>query len=176
MSQTPETVDLTRFDVRDIPCRAKHGRIFQRWADLPVGAHFVLINDHDPVPLYYQFAAQFPGAFAWDYLVADPDEFQVKITRTAASPAVAVALPPRPSPGNAPACSGASSQIDLRGLEPPEPMLRILEATEKLAAGATLSAVTDRRPLHLYPELDARGVRYTSEALPDGSWLTRLAR
>jgi uncharacterized protein (DUF2249 family) len=72
------------FDVRDIPCRVKHGQIFQRWLELPVGDFFVLVNDHDPVPLYYQFTAQFPGAFNWEYLVRGPEEFQVQITKVAA--------------------------------------------------------------------------------------------
>ncbi len=72
------------FDVRPIPGRVKHTQIFQRWFDLPVGGYFVLLNDHDPVPLRYQFEGQFPGAFAWEYLEQGPEEFRVKITKLAA--------------------------------------------------------------------------------------------
>lgn len=72
------------FDVRPIPGRVKHTQIFQRWFDLPVGSFFVLLNDHDPVPLYYQFNGQFPGAFSWEYLERGPEEFRVKITKLAA--------------------------------------------------------------------------------------------
>jgi uncharacterized protein (DUF2249 family) len=68
-------------DVRPIPCSVKHGLIIQTWLDLSVGDHFILLNDHDPVPLYYQFSAQWPGAFAWEHLVKGPDEFRVKITK-----------------------------------------------------------------------------------------------
>ena len=68
-------------DVRPIPCSVKHGLIIQTWLDLPVGGHFILLNDHDPVPLYYQFSAQWPGAFTWEHLVKGPDEFRVKITK-----------------------------------------------------------------------------------------------
>ena len=81
MSVLSPSPDPTRFDVRDIPCRVKHGQIFDRWAGLAVGEFFVLINDHDPVPLFYQFDALFPGAFTWEYLMRGPDEFQVRITR-----------------------------------------------------------------------------------------------
>jgi len=52
-------------DVRPIPCSVKHGLIIKQWLEIPVGDHFVLLNDHDPVPLRYQFAAQstaWPGA------------------------------------------------------------------------------------------------------------------
>ena len=68
-------------DVRPIPCSIKHGMIIKQWLDLTVGDHFVLLNDHDPVPLYYQFAAQWPGAFTWEHLVKGPEEFRVKITK-----------------------------------------------------------------------------------------------
>ena len=68
-------------DVRPIPCSIKHGLIIRTWLELPVGDHFVLLNDHDPVPLYYQFAAQWPGAFTWQHLVKGPDEYRVKITK-----------------------------------------------------------------------------------------------
>lgn len=68
-------------DVRSIPCSVKHGLIIQTWLDLPIGGHFILLNDHDPVPLYYQFSAQWPGAFTWEHLVKGPDEYRVKITK-----------------------------------------------------------------------------------------------
>lgn len=173
MNNTPDTMDLSHFDVRVIPCRQKHALIFERWKLLPVGEHFVLINDHDPVPLYYQFAAQFPGAFSWEYLVAGPDEFRVKITRLAASPLAPSILPPvNPSTAG----SLGKSEIDARGLEPPEPMMRILAAVENLHAGATVLALTDRQPLHLHAELEARGIRYASKENSDGSWSTTLSR
>jgi len=72
-------------DVRPIPCSVKHGLIIQRWLDLAVGDYFVLLNDHDPVPLYYQFAAQWPQAFSWEHLVKGPEEFRVKITKLKAT-------------------------------------------------------------------------------------------
>ena len=39
-------------------CFLKHGLIIQTWLGLAVGDYFILLNDHDPVPLYYQFSAQ----------------------------------------------------------------------------------------------------------------------
>jgi uncharacterized protein (DUF2249 family) len=176
MSHTTEPIDLTRFDVREIPCRVKHAQIFQRWADLPVGQHFVLINDHDPVPLWYQFAAQFPGAFDWEYLLRGPEEFQVRITKTRA-PAVAIAQSPPASPAAASCCSGADvQQIDARGLEPPEPLVRILTALEALPAGVRLRATTDRKPCHLFGEAERRGFHHETSEQPDGSWITLLRR
>lgn len=171
----PTSLDLNdpaRFDVREISCREKHALIFQRWASLAVGAHFVLVNDHDPVPLYYQFAGQFAGAFTWEYLERGPEEFQVKITRIAATPAI----PATPPPGG---CGSAQSQgalLDVRGLEPPEPMLHILAAIETVPAGGQLRALTDRKPVHLLAELTTRGITHTSLEQADGTWLNTFKR
>lgn len=68
-------------DVRPIPCSIKHGLIIRTWQELPVGDHFILLNDHDPVPLRYQFAAQWPNTFTWEHLLKGPEEFRVKITK-----------------------------------------------------------------------------------------------
>jgi len=68
-------------DVRPIPCSVKHGLIIRTWLELPVGDHFILLNDHDPAPLRYQFAAQWPETFTWEYLVNIPGEARVKITK-----------------------------------------------------------------------------------------------
>jgi uncharacterized protein (DUF2249 family) len=177
MNPTTESIDLTRFDVREIPCRVKHAQIFQRWSDLAVGQHFVLINDHDPVPLWYQFIAQFPDAFDWEYLLRGPEEFQVKITklRTVTIPAEM----PRPAmPAELHACGGthAVNEIDARGLEPPEPLMRILNALEALAPGQRLRAITDRQPCHLFGEATARGFTHACSEQSNGSWVTILER
>jgi len=68
-------------DVRPIPCSIKHGLVIRTWLQLPVNEHFILLNDHDPVPLFYQFSAQWPGTFTWEHLVKGPDEYRVKITK-----------------------------------------------------------------------------------------------
>lgn len=166
--------DDTLFDVRPIPCRVKHGQIFQRWFDLPVGGHFVLLNDHDPVPLHYQFAAEFPEAFAWEYLERGPEDFRVKITKLKPVSAEARQLAVQ---ARAPAAAPADGQeIDVRGLEPPEPLIRILDRLESLPAGATLRARTDREPCHLFGEAEQRGFRCQSSESPEGGWLTVITR
>lgn len=177
MNQPTEPIDLAHFDVREIPCRIKHAQIFQRWMDLPVGRHFVLINDHDPVPLWYQFDAQFPGAFAWEYLRRGPEEFQVKITKTKAIAPSAPAAAPAPTKSNGTVVlSDDVEEIDARGLEPPEPLIRILNALEALPCGKRLRAITDRQPCHLFGEAVQRGFRHDCREQPNGSWITVLER
>ncbi len=168
--------DGTRFDVREISCKVKHGQIFQRWLDLPVGRYFVLVNDHDPVPLYYQFSAQFPGAFTWEYELRGPDEFQVRITKVAAVTAEPKAPAGRAETAASVTIADGVEQIDARGLEPPEPLIRILAALESLAPDRELRAITDREPCHLFGEAEQRGFQHDCTEQPDGSWVTVLRR
>jgi uncharacterized protein (DUF2249 family) len=68
-------------DVREIPCSIKHELILRTCVELPVGGHFILLNGRDPVHLREEISAGWPGAFAWEYLVRQPDEARVKITK-----------------------------------------------------------------------------------------------
>jgi uncharacterized protein (DUF2249 family) len=177
MSQNSATIDPARFDVREIPCRIKHGQILQRWADLPVGGHFILVNDHDPIPLYHQFAAEFPGAFLWEYELRGPDVFEVRIGKVRAIDPAAFARPAvKATCSERAEANGTTVELDARGMEPPEPLIRIMMALESLSAGQQLVAHTDREPCHLFREAAQRGFRHTSHEESDGSWITTLAR
>jgi uncharacterized protein (DUF2249 family) len=66
--------------------------------------------------------------------------------------------------------------VDARGLEPPQPMVKILEALTMLPEGAALRASTDRRPIHLYPVLEARGFTGETEEQANGSFLTIIRK
>lgn len=59
-------------------------------------------------------------------------------------------------------------EIDNRDLEPPEPMVRILAAAEKLGPGETLSSLLRREPVFLFPQLEKRGFRWLGGFRPDG--------
>jgi TusA-related sulfurtransferase len=50
-----------------------------------------------------------------------------------------------------------SRVLDVSRLPPPLPMVRILETLRELGAGETLLVRHTRRPIHLYPKLDALG-------------------
>jgi len=67
-------------------------------------------------------------------------------------------------------------EVDARGLEPPQPLVKILESVAALPAGAELRACTDRRPMHLYAQLKERGFAAVTEEQPDGTFLTHIRR
>ncbi|PST20623.1 DUF2249 domain-containing protein [Mesorhizobium plurifarium] len=47
--------------------------------------------------------------------------------------------------------------LNLTELDPPEPMVRILDAAERLESGDVLFALLSREPVFLFPELASRG-------------------
>ncbi len=71
-------------DVRGEPPARRHALIFETFAGLAPGSGFELRNDHDPKPLYYQFAAEEAGHFTWDYIEQGPQVWRVRIGRPAA--------------------------------------------------------------------------------------------
>lgn len=81
-----EVVD--ELDVRHLPPAQRHQQIFEAYIELADNEGFVLINDHDPKPLYHQFKAEHGPELLWDYRQRDPGEFRVligKSNRTEAS-------------------------------------------------------------------------------------------
>lgn len=72
-------------DVRSEPPVRRHTLIFEAFDALAPGAAFELHNDHDPKPLYYQFAAEQPGTFTWEYLEQGPEVWRVRIGRMRAA-------------------------------------------------------------------------------------------
>tara|TARA_R110000868_G_scaffold144150_1_gene362912 strand:- start:34203 stop:34433 length:231 start_codon:yes stop_codon:yes gene_type:complete len=68
-------------DATVIEPRLKHPTIFARFDELKSGETFILHNDHDPKPLYYQLVAQRGEIFTWDYLEQGPDWWKIKITK-----------------------------------------------------------------------------------------------
>ncbi|HQU50846.1 MAG TPA: DUF2249 domain-containing protein [Casimicrobiaceae bacterium] len=84
---TPATLD-----VRSIVPRERHPLIFRTFDALAPGESLVLVNDHDPKPLYYQFKAESTAEFTWEYLEQGPEVWRVAIGKAGAAP-TAVAEP-----------------------------------------------------------------------------------
>ena len=64
----------------------------------------------------------------------------------------------------------------VRGLEPPQPMVAMLERLEILGPGETLGVVHDRRPTFLYPQLDERGFTHETDEPEPGVVRIRIRR
>jgi len=77
-----DTSVVNTFDVRPHPPAKRHDMIFDAFEALKPGEAFVFTNDHDPKPLYYQMEAESAQPFEWEYLLAMPEEWKVKVTKT----------------------------------------------------------------------------------------------
>ena len=71
--------DASIVDVRTLPPAQRHQKIFQLANELAAGRSFILVNDHDPKPLYYQLEAEHPKQFSWEYLERGPQVWRVEI-------------------------------------------------------------------------------------------------
>jgi uncharacterized protein (DUF2249 family) len=60
-------------------------------------------------------------------------------------------------------------ELDNRGLEPPQPMIRTLGKLEAIAPGDKVIIHNDRVPVFLIEELHTLGYPYSIEEQPDGS-------
>lgn len=152
----PETLD-----VREL-LRAggePFGKIMSTLARLAPGQGLRLLATFKPEPLFavlarrgFSHAEREIGNGDWEVLF---------------SPGAPAAPPPRPGPaaaaGEAASWPAPARSLDNRGLQPPEPMVRILEALAGMAPGEVLEAFNDREPVLLYPELAARRHAYCAE-------------
>ena len=76
---------VAEIDVRTIAPDERHAQLFARFDALQTGEAFVIVNDHNPVPLHMQLEGRAPGQVAWTYLQQGPDLWRVQIGKQAAS-------------------------------------------------------------------------------------------
>ncbi len=109
-----------------------------------------------------------------------PDDWSIWFYPSAADADTPVASAPTAGvsqgAGAAPAAAPNEIVIDVRGLEPPEPMVRTLETLESLPAGTVLIQLNDRLPQFLLPILAERGFRHEAEDMSDGGVRVRISR
>ncbi len=127
--------------------------IMQAVAALQPGQGLRLLATFEPIPLFKVLGAK---GFAHASRRIDGNDWEVLFTPAAVATAARPAEPRTPSAERhdwgAPAV-----KLDNRGLSPPEPMVRILEALGQMQPGEVLEVFNDREPLFLYPELELRG-------------------
>lgn len=67
--------------VTQIEPKLKHPTIFKHFDALEQGEAFVINNDHDPKPLYYQLLGERGNTFSWKYLEEGPETWRVQISK-----------------------------------------------------------------------------------------------
>jgi uncharacterized protein (DUF2249 family) len=135
--------------------REPFSRIMAAKAALPEGHVLRLRAIFEPAPLYQVMAKQ--GFEHWTEQRA-ADDWRVWFYRVDEGGKELPAAPRRE--GGAVGTEEDVVVLDVRGMEPPEPMVRTLAALESLPRGATLVQINSRLPQFLLPKLEELGYRY----------------
>ena len=138
--------------------REPFSKIMAAVGALPPGEMILLRAIFEPVPLFTALAgrgfvhvARQEGPEDWAVWFWRPDEPRAELPESVAPPAADTVRPD--------GMDGDDSTVwlDVRGLEPPEPLMRTLTALETLPEGRQLVQVNARVPQLLLPMLAERG-------------------
>ncbi|MGH7716449.1 MAG: DUF2249 domain-containing protein, partial [Vulcanimicrobiaceae bacterium] len=83
------TTFTTRLDVRAYPTWERHPRVFAAFDALSIGAQLLVVSDHEPRPLRFEFEQQRADAFVWDEEMLDDEVWHVSIRRVPREPVLA---------------------------------------------------------------------------------------
>jgi TusA-related sulfurtransferase len=141
------------------------GRIMAAARETPDGGVLKIRATFEPAPLYAVLGKQ---GFSHTVERLASDDWRIWLHR--AVPANPPGVTPAPS---APADPDADLIVlDVRGLEPPDPMIRTLEALADMPPGRTLVQINVRVPQFLIPKLEERG--FTYEVREQSAGLVRI--
>jgi uncharacterized protein (DUF2249 family) len=171
MAQSPSLAQVpagrhVHLDVREDIANGREpfARIMVTVRSLRAGEILVLRAPFEPVPLYDVLSKR--GFTHWTERLA-ADDWRIWFYAGAA---------PAPAPSAAPGLVDGRVVLDVRGLEPPQPMLRVLREAEALGPGGELEVRHDRRPTFLYPLLEDRGLAHETDEPEPGLVRIRIRR
>jgi uncharacterized protein (DUF2249 family) len=171
--QEPGWTEAAVLDVRPLAPAQRHEKIFATYGALGPGTAFVLVNDHDPKPLRYQFEAEHRGEYTWDVLEAGPTVWRVRICR----PAGQVAGEGSPIPARAP--DGDEPELDVRRFPHGQRHDVIFTTFDALVEGAGFVLLNDHDPKPLRYQFEAQHAGcYSWDYLEAGPtvWRVRIGR
>ena len=150
------------------------GEIMAAVGALAPGEGLRLLATFKPVPLLhvlgskgFSYEMREIGGGDWEVLFSPADGGSQSEDAAPAAAAAATDADAWPAPVR---------EMDNRDLDPPEPMVRILAATEEMKPGEVLSALLCREPMFLLPELAKRGHSWRGAFEPDGTTYHILIR
>ena len=157
-------------DVRSLAPAQRHQSIFASYHALAPGSGFVLVNDHDPKPLRYQFEAEHADEFTWDGIEAGPQVWRVRIGKAPSSRLGGAATVPGP---------GAEEELDVRVLPHGGRHESIFATYDALTPGTGFILVNDHDPKPLrYQFEEQHGDGYTWDYIEMGPevWRVRITK
>lgn len=74
-----EKADDVILNIPAIEPKEKHALIFKLFESKGSGESFIIHNDHDPKPVFYQLQAMHGDALVWEYLQEGPQWWDVRV-------------------------------------------------------------------------------------------------
>lgn len=123
-------------DVRTLIPIERHKKLVALFGELPAGKNFIFINDHDPIPLYYEFKSIYGDVVGWEYLNRGGREWKVKVTRTEASEAREM--------------KGVATLIDLRKTDKKDWRQVVFHRYGMMEEGTTMELIAKEDPQEIH--------------------------
>ena len=123
-------------DVRVLVPIKRHELLLKKFKELPVNENFVFINDHDPLPLFYEFRSIHGDVVGWDYINKGGRDWKVKVTRTDDSQGIEF--------------KGISTLIDLRKVDEKDWKHVVFHRYGMMEAGDTMELVSTIVPKEIH--------------------------
>lgn len=123
-------------DVRVLVPIKRHELLLRLFKDLGVGESFIFINDHDPIPLYYEFLSIYGNVVGWVYLNRGGREWKVQVTKTEASKGIEF--------------DGISTLIDLRKTDKKDWKQVVFHRYGMMEEGTTMGLVSADNPEEIH--------------------------
>lgn len=133
--ETQKTI-IKELDVRVFAPIQRHEMLIQLFKDLPAKSSFIFINDHDPIPLFYELRSIFGDVVEWEYLHRGGREWKVKVTREDDSTGVEM--------------KGVSTLLDLRKMDKSEWKQVVFHRYGMMEKDTTMELIASEDPIQLH--------------------------
>src|SRR5687768_8510943 len=164
---------IDRLFVPDLAPALKHPTILKKFDDLKNGESFLLVNDHDPIPLYYEMKAEKGDIFDWKKIENGPEVWKVEIVKTKDN-----TVPLNTMTKQAIEKKDDLFVLNVTLIEPRQKHPTIFRYFDELLPGEAFRILNDHDPKPLYYQmLGERGNVFTWEYLEKGPmWLVEIRK
>ena len=151
-------------NVPDISPQYKIRYYFSCFENPNPGESFIIHNDHDPKPLYYQLSSEHGDVFTWELHYTGPEWYDIRVTlkdapQQAQPEAVETVMAPASANGN-------EKVVDVPSLEPRLKHPTIFSTFDTLQTGESMIIPNDHDPKPVYYQLLSRERRCVYLGIP----------
>lgn len=170
-----KTEDIVTLDAREMLHRGEEpfGKIMEAVRSLKQGQIFLLEAIFEPGPLYDLLEKK--GFLSYTEKVAD-EHYKVYFYKKDSIKKTTGIAYEELAPEKRIRKEGENIFVDVKGLEPPQPMELILSVLSEMGKGKTLVIEHERKPVFLLPKLEERGYTYVIDEIKPGNVIIKIKK